>query len=56
MGIHVDFVDFSDLDKLSDQWDEHTKLLWVESPTNPTLKVVFAPIYFLQDLSQEHSL
>lgn len=39
MGLKVKFVDFSsklDFDKLI---SEQTKLVWVETPTNPTLKV-----------------
>ena len=39
MGIEVNFVDFSDDDAVSSKVDDRTKLLWLETPTNPTLKV-----------------
>lgn len=45
MGIDVEFVDFSDLSLLQkklieDEGGKKTKLLWLETPTNPTLKVI----------------
>lgn len=36
MGIHIDFVDMSH--GIAD-FPPHTKLVWLETPTNPTLKV-----------------
>ena len=33
-------VDQTDLDALSDAVTDATKLIWVETPTNPTLNVV----------------
>ncbi|KAG7310515.1 hypothetical protein JYU34_003301 [Plutella xylostella] len=40
MGIETTFVDFTDLKKVEQEIKETTKMIWVESPTNPLLKVV----------------
>ena len=39
-GISVDAVDLSSLDNLKKALKKETKLLWIESPTNPLLKVL----------------
>ena len=38
-GITFDFVDTTDLAALDAAFKENTKLVWLETPTNPTLKV-----------------
>lgn len=38
-GLHVDFVDTSDVATVRDAWRENTKLLWLETPSNPLLKI-----------------
>lgn len=38
-GIEFQFTDFSDINILKNHITERTKMLWIESPTNPTLKV-----------------
>ena len=38
-GIKVDFSDFSDIKKFKSMLSPKTKLVWLETPTNPTLKV-----------------
>jgi cysteine-S-conjugate beta-lyase len=38
-GIHVKYVDTSDLKILFDALTPKTKLIWIETPTNPTLKI-----------------
>jgi len=38
-GILFDFIDFSDLDVIKKNIKQNTKMVWFESPTNPTLKV-----------------
>ena len=38
-GMEVTFLDTSDLSKLEGAIKENTKLVWLESPTNPLLKV-----------------
>lgn len=40
MGIKFHFVDMNDLDKFQLLINENTKLVWVETPTNPLMKVV----------------
>lgn len=39
MGIDVDFVDTTDLKKVEAAVKSNTKLFWLETPTNPLLKV-----------------
>ena len=38
-GITVHYVDTTDAEKVIDYINEKTKLVWLESPTNPTLKI-----------------
>jgi cystathionine gamma-lyase len=40
MGIEFTFVDLSDLKKAEEAFRPNTKLLWMESPTNPMLKIL----------------
>lgn len=37
-GISWDMIDFTDLKKVRAAFKPNTKIVWVESPTNPTLK------------------
>ena len=39
-GLEVRTVDLTDVDAVRDSWDERTKLVWVETPTNPLLRIV----------------
>ena len=39
-GMEVDFVDMTSMDSLRAGIKENTKLCWIETPTNPTLKVM----------------
>jgi len=39
-GLEVDFADFTDLAKIEAAIRPQTKLLWVETPTNPMLRIV----------------
>eukprot|EP00753_Platysulcus_tardus_P014209 PLAT4216.1.p2 GENE.PLAT4216.1~~PLAT4216.1.p2 ORF type:complete len:433 (+),score=209.55 PLAT4216.1:43-1299(+) len=39
MGIDCTFLDMSDMDVLDAAFTERTKLVWLETPTNPTLKI-----------------
>jgi cystathionine beta-lyase/cystathionine gamma-synthase len=39
LGVKVTFVDFSDPSRLASAITAETKLVWLETPTNPTLKV-----------------
>lgn len=38
-GIKVNYVDATEVENVADVINEKTKLIWVESPTNPTLKI-----------------
>ncbi|MDR1592420.1 MAG: PLP-dependent aspartate aminotransferase family protein [Prevotellaceae bacterium] len=38
-GIKVHYVDTTDAENVLDYINEKTKLIWIESPTNPTLKI-----------------
>lgn len=38
-GVAVDFVDAADIDKVKGALTDHTKLVFTESPANPTLKL-----------------
>jgi cystathionine gamma-lyase len=40
MGFDFTFVDMTDLSKLEAAFKPSTKLVWIETPTNPTLKLV----------------
>lgn len=39
LGIKVHYVDTTDASNVAEKISSHTKLVWIESPTNPTLKV-----------------
>ncbi|XP_022660324.1 putative cystathionine gamma-lyase 2 [Varroa destructor] len=39
-GLEVDFVDATDADNVSKALKSNTKLIWVESPSNPMMKIV----------------
>ena len=39
-GLELDFVDLADLDRARAAIDERTRMVWVETPTNPLLKLV----------------
>lgn len=40
MGIQIDFVDATDSKNVSAALKPNTKMVWIETPTNPTLKLV----------------
>ena len=46
-GVEVKFCDFSDHEALSNLLNEKTKLAWIESPSNPSMK-----LYDLQKISE----
>jgi len=39
INIHFTFTDFTDLNAISDAFVPSTKMVWIETPTNPTLKI-----------------
>ncbi|DBA02904.1 TPA: hypothetical protein N0F65_005931 [Lagenidium giganteum] len=53
-GIDFDFVDMSDPAKIEAQIRPNTKMLWLETPTNPTLKVT--DIAAVAEVAKKHKL
>lgn len=51
MGIKSHFIDMTDLDKVEAAINENTKLMWIETPTNPMLRIV--DIKALTDLARK---
>lgn len=39
LGIKIHYVDTTDAENILEHINEKTKLIWIESPTNPTLKI-----------------
>ncbi len=40
MGIETSWVDMTDLDRVAEAFTDKTKLVWIETPTNPMLKII----------------
>lgn len=53
-GIKFHFVDMTDLEKLESLIHENTKLVWVETPTNPLMKL--ADIAEVSKITKKHKL
>lgn len=53
-GIKFHFVDMNDLDKLRSMITENTKLVWVETPTNPLMKL--ADIEAISKITKEKNI
>lgn len=53
-GIDFTFVDMTDLDKVKSAITDQTKLIWIETPTNPLLRVV--DIKALSVLAKENDI
>ncbi len=53
-GMQTSFVDMSDLDKLEAAIQLNTKMIWVETPSNPLLKVV--DLQAIADIARRHGL
>jgi cystathionine gamma-lyase len=53
-GIEVDFVDMTDLDTVLKAIKPNSKMMWIETPTNPTLKI--SDIKALADIAKKHNL
>ena len=54
LGIETTLVDMTDLDALTDAIDDRVKLIWLETPTNPTLKI--ADIAALSGIASERGI
>lgn len=53
-GIDFTFVDMTDLDKVQDAIKPETRLMWIETPTNPLLRIV--DIKALVDLAKPNDI
>ncbi|MHB1946693.1 MAG: cystathionine gamma-synthase [Gammaproteobacteria bacterium] len=53
-GLEVSFVDLCDLEKLKAAIRPNTRMLWVETPTNPMLKIV--DLKALSEIGKKHNL
>ncbi len=53
-GIKFHFVDMNDLDKFKSLINENTKLVWIETPTNPLMKL--ADIEAIANITKEKNL
>lgn len=53
-GIKFHFIDMNDLDKFQSLINENTKLVWVETPTNPLMKLV--DIKAIAEITKKHKL
>jgi cystathionine beta-lyase/cystathionine gamma-synthase len=53
-GIKFHFVDMTDISKLKSLINENTKLIWVETPTNPLMKL--ADIAEVAKITKEHKI
>ncbi|WP_264548482.1 cystathionine gamma-synthase [Flavobacterium sp. N2820] len=53
-GIKFHFVDMNDLEKFQSLINENTKLVWVETPTNPLMKL--ADIAAIAQIAKKHSI
>jgi cystathionine beta-lyase len=53
-GVKVNFVDTSDLDKVLEKITEKTRIIWLESPTNPMLKI--SDIKSVSKIARQHNI
>ncbi|MCL9805962.1 cystathionine gamma-synthase [Flavobacterium amniphilum] len=53
-GIKFHFVDMNDLEGFQDLINENTKLVWVETPTNPLMKL--ADIAAIAEITKKHNI
>lgn len=53
-GIKFHFVSFDDMDAVARLVNPNTKMIWIETPTNPTLKII--DIEACGNLSKQHGL
>lgn len=53
-GFNFDYVDMADLEKVEAAIKPNTKLIWLESPTNPNMKVM--DIAAICEISNKHNI
>ena len=54
LGIHVKYVDTTDVQNIENAISANTKMIWIESPTNPTLKIT--DLKAVGKIAQNHQL
>lgn len=54
MGLRVTYVDLTDTNRLADAITDQTRMIWIETPTNPTLKLV--DLRAIASLAREHNI
>lgn len=54
LGIKVHYVDTTDAENILDFINPNTKFIWLESPTNPTLKI--SDIQKISEFAKEHDI
>lgn len=54
MGIKFHFIDLNDADNIRNYVNANTKLIWIETPTNPTMKIV--DIRKCASIASEHKI
>jgi len=52
-GIEIDFIDTLDLDTIEKKFKESTKVLYIETPANPTMKLI--DIQLMADIAHKHN-
>ncbi|MEX0423028.1 aminotransferase class V-fold PLP-dependent enzyme [Providencia rettgeri] len=53
-GHQIDYVDLNNLDEVKTKIKDNTRLIWIESPTNPLLELV--DIHAICSLAKEHNI
>ncbi|MCK9789636.1 trans-sulfuration enzyme family protein [Providencia sp. CIM-Carb-044] len=53
-GHQIDYVDLNNLDEVKTKIKDNTRLIWIESPTNPLLELVY--INAICSLAKEHNI
>ncbi len=54
MGVDFSFIDMTDMEDVKKSYSDQTKLLWIETPTNPLLRIV--DIKQLADFAQSNNI
>lgn len=54
LGIEFKFIDFTDASNLEKYVTPNTKMVWIETPTNPTLKII--DIEAVAEITKKHKL
>ena len=53
-GIKFHFIDLNDANNISNYINENTKLIWVETPTNPTMQII--DIALCASIAKKHNI